>query len=585
MEAATGDLSVTLRQAILSLIDAIRNPHLQPPIPEDFTNEDVLGAPATPIPPTLHEIHNANPRSWWLSLNVEKTHSWQDFFIYTRNFAFLKEMRHAAEFHGNLPPISQGKYDVWVLCRRRGTAIEIARHWTVLTQGRIFHLRAPKKKVTNLPAQTGIALDDVSNMSILRKLLAKTKFKTPIEYEDLDFSNAGSEHSLKEHKNRKKFIAYHVGKTIYTAAQVERIAKAVMKQMQHNGMGSYDFLDNNCQHFVLSLVRRIVMTQRKPMAVGGTRLQLAQWDMGFDGYRIVEWLTPMKARLLFRPTSYSKKFPKRNLILTTLSPGFIHFADTIPKFLGSVQDVLSSKDKLAELKTQYKTRWKSHQWKKHDKWTWLGWFALFVLICGFGEVAILIGSYQMSSAAAAGLSASSLTTMIAGLQYEDIFGSFVMIYLILTKFLFTRGSLTIKHYDIKRTKPGSYETARAEYSTPWYHTDEEKQKNGIDITVRELGSESDSDVESGSGSDDGDHERLYPLNRQYLESLEPVPMDDAEGGIGDDDQHTTPGNVPLSPPPPYESDDDERPPLPVRLPPLPARKPALPPRRPVLLPV
>lgn len=110
------------------------------------------------------------------------------------------------------------------------------------------------------------------------------------------------------------------------------IAEAVIKKMKARRMGDYDFLENNCQHFVLSLVRRIVMTKRKQIAVGGTRLQISQWNMGLPGYALKKWLTPTKSRLLFLPTSYTSKFPKRYFFTSLWAwvPMVVHFKDTIP---------------------------------------------------------------------------------------------------------------------------------------------------------------------------------------------------------------------------------------------------------------
>jgi hypothetical protein len=100
-----------------------------------------------------------------------------------------------------------------------------------------------------------------------------------------------------------KFITYHVGQTAYSRKQICLLSDAVIKHMRERG--TYDFLENNCQHFVLSLMRRIVMTQRKGIAICGTREEIAKKDLGSEELTLIPWLTKIKARLLLLPVSKS----------------------------------------------------------------------------------------------------------------------------------------------------------------------------------------------------------------------------------------------------------------------------------------
>jgi hypothetical protein len=54
------------RAALIEFIDNYALPQHQPPVPEPFTNESVLLHAEGQYPPTLHDMHKANPRSWWL---------------------------------------------------------------------------------------------------------------------------------------------------------------------------------------------------------------------------------------------------------------------------------------------------------------------------------------------------------------------------------------------------------------------------------------------------------------------------------------------------------------------------------------
>ena len=83
-----------------------------------------------------------------------------------------------------------------------------------------------------------------------------------------------------------KCVGYNVGQTCYSSDQIMRLSRAIIAVMKEKGIGEYDYLENSRQHYALNLVRHIVMTQRDPRAVGGTRLAIAQWSAGAPGFTL-----------------------------------------------------------------------------------------------------------------------------------------------------------------------------------------------------------------------------------------------------------------------------------------------------------
>jgi hypothetical protein len=205
-----------------------------------------------------------------------------------------------------------------------------------MTQGHIYHLGARKEGLVNAFEQTGLLEEHLTSgteahraTNLLRGLFGKAKERhlTPIEYKHLNFSKPDTPDTMEEKRRKKvKYVAYHIGQTAYTPEEVLKLSKAVINHMHGIGLGSYDFLENNCQHFTLSLVRRIVMTQRRPIAIGGTRLELAEMDLGLPTFMLKPWFTKWKAKFLPLPLAVNNKsgkdcFQSRyfNLGLTTLT--------------------------------------------------------------------------------------------------------------------------------------------------------------------------------------------------------------------------------------------------------------------------
>lgn len=546
-EHAMPSLQTTLRY----LVDVVRHPDIQRPVVEDLTNEEVLGIPHDPSVVTLQDAHNKRPSSWWLAIDVEREKRARGFFVYARNSAFMKEMRHAPSFHEDLPPMNESFHDVWVLCRQRGTAVESVRHWSVMTQGHLWHLKADKTWKRNGPLQTGVAMDDLCNVGWLRRLLHDGDIRTPISYEAIDFSSVNTAHVADEQrrlkrKQRKKFVAYHVGQSKYSAAQVEKLARAVKEQMEKRHMGTYDVLENNCQHFVVSLLRRIVMTQRRCIAVGGTRLQLAQWDIGFPGYKLVKWLTPTKARLLNVPLSYTRKFPKRLIFIPTLFGLNVHITDTLPRIVerhirqktwrNVVKEIKISRQGWRDLKGQCRERLDKVAWAKFDIWGLIGWTVFWSLLS-----ACVQEVYSKK--------ASSVATQFLVECAPELISTGILGLMIALKVFYNRTSLTIVHYDLKRTRNGPFETEdpASSYSRPVVQ----------DVVYAAAVVES----EDESDAPDTDDERYYPLGKKNLEKLHSMLGTEEWSDIEND------------PPPAYHSDSDD-----------PGLRPAVPRRRPQTLP-
>ena len=135
-------------------------------------------------------------------------------------------------------------------------------------------------------------------------------------------------------RDRKKFVAYNVGRTAFGVDDIDKLANYVIEHMKEQG--SYNVLENNCQHFIQALMRRIVMCRRTPIAVRGTLREIAAWDKGDPSLTLKPWLTKAKARLLLfpvkeqsqRPSTWHKKWQSR-------ASHKDHWPSKVQKFLDS----------------------------------------------------------------------------------------------------------------------------------------------------------------------------------------------------------------------------------------------------------
>lgn len=186
------------------------------------------------------------------------------------------------------------------------------------------------------------------------------------------------------------------------------------------------------------------------------------------------------------------------------------------------------------------------KWAKHDGWTLVGWFAFWGVLSQF-----LI---SISTVGAAGVSASAATSFIAGFAVDDLIIWGTLSYFLVTKLFYNRGSLTIVHEDLVRTRPGLHEVVSDQESSKM---DASTKKDAFRVDVAEVEL---SDEDSDDGEDDNDDERFFPFSQSLLESM-------AKDGSLDTGSST-------SAPPPYDSDSDDpdvRPTLPARSGPPPYR--------------
>lgn len=419
--------------------------------------------------------------------------------------------------------------------------------------GQIYHLAATKRKKKNIPLQTANASEDLSHMGLLRKMLAKSKVRTPIEPRVDDLSSPSSPASIKERRRKTKFVAYHVGQTLYSREEVDKLARATIWQIETNDMSSYDFLQNNCQHFVLALVRRIVMTQRKALAVGGTRLQIAQWSVGLPGYELDPWLSPWRRRLLLLPKSYSRTFPARwPLAYLVPDETALHLATTLPRILHSllwekswaqrIQDLRSSSSILREIRRQWKTLHKP-AWPKHDISALLAWGMAGLLL---DEIAT---RYLFVTTGLPMLATSTVDVTVAFVSNLVLAAALVSPWILLlgARLFMNRGSLTIQQMDLKRNRPGQHETSSAFASGSMDGSEAEEPSDDSSV-------DDDDDQEEGFNEKRFD-ERLFPFSYADIKALEATASDNAE------DLESGQEGPPL-----YDSHDDVlfRPPLPPR---------------------
>lgn len=127
-------------------------------------------------------------------------------------------------------------------------------HWSLYSQGQFYHLSAPGLVKNPTESTTSSGLDSM---------------RFPVVLNMQDFSDPETEDSMTFRDHHKTLVAYHVGNNSYPADVIERIATWIIDQLQ-----TYDFLQVNCHHFLLSLMYRTVMTTNDHSVFVGTAPQL-----------------------------------------------------------------------------------------------------------------------------------------------------------------------------------------------------------------------------------------------------------------------------------------------------------------------
>ena len=427
--------------------------------PNLFTKEDVLGCD-TAYPKTLHEYALEDHEHWWLDVNTETHDTFSDFFSNIRNFAFLGQIRHGVELHSKLPPSDtkfengavENLHDVWLICKPYGSRVEAFRHWSVLTQGRIAHLTADKGgHATSFASQTNSKKDFLDHLFPKK---GKGMADLALKWQDLSSSGNKNYQELRSRPNTVQFVAYNVGRTIYTPLQVSKLAEAIIKCM--NRKRSYHLFDNNCQHFAISLIRYTVMTQSRHIALGGTLLDIVDYTEGRPGYEVKEWLTTAKRKLLFLPETISNPKVKSQRTASTeymdksTLAHWIEAAFFKKTWLEVPLKVLESEHPMAEGKVQYHKHAKE---RVHNMSRLVQKSSVFLHMVMWSRTWLVKSSWVSATVPWVKYAIPAIGVVSSALVTPALLGVAFYLYLFVVRTVYARGSSKPVHYVINRTGP------------------------------------------------------------------------------------------------------------------------------------
>ena len=438
---------------------------------ETIPNHCLLDYDDGQYPKTLFELGST---SWYTDIDAQKSGTWKDWFAVLRNMGFLSEVRHGGLFNELLPPrINPPMKNVYLVCGKCSMVIEGFNHWTVLSQGKIFHLKAGKDEPDNALHQTTLAEEFTSHTDFLKRLCQSVP-GTPIYHRMdpiRDVSTPLPEKPVERKKELTRYIAYNVGKTSYTPEQINLLSLEIVRHM--TALGTYGLFLNNCQHFAQTLVRRVVMVQREPKAVYGTLSEISAWDQGDKKYHLRKWLTKNKARFLFLPVRKSSTAPESLKNLTgsgwwrpTSLRGWQEYLESwvYEGEWGEFWEAIHRSDNaLQELKNQFRERVRPYQgYAEYDVKTVpiiAITIAMALMLTAILELIGWTGFTHLATSAASSTTSigpaparlknrwGTIFTFITAGSF-GITGIFFVLYLVVTRALFARGSLSVKHYDI-----------------------------------------------------------------------------------------------------------------------------------------
>ena len=450
------DIWKTIKQLTLHLVNRTNAKEKTKSNDETKPNHCVLNYEDGQYPKTLFELGST---SWYTDIDAQRSGTWKDWFALLRNMGFLSEVRHGSFFNDLLPPSGEtAMNNVYLVCGKNSMVIEGFNHWTVLSQGHRFHLKAGKHEPENASHQTSEAGDFTSHTDFFKRL-CRSLPGPPIENRTdpiRDVSTPLPEDPVELKKDLTKYIAYNVGKTSYTPGQIDLLSGEVVRHM--SAVGTYGLVLNNCQHFAQTLVRRVVMVRREPKAVYGTLSEISAWDQGNEHYRLRKWLTMTKARVLFLPVRKSSTAPESLTGWSWSRPtslrGWQEYAQSW--FLRANggewkefwEAIHRSDDTLQEFRNQFRERVKSYQgYVEYDEKTVPIIATIVAMVVVLTAITELIGWVGLMHLAGLKTKWRTLFTFITA-GSVGITGFFFALYLVITRALFARGSLSVEHYDI-----------------------------------------------------------------------------------------------------------------------------------------
>ena len=232
------------------------------------TNSEILKDRLENYPPTLDGL--GDPNSVWT--RIGSIVAWiEDTLLRVpvawRNSIDLKLLKSSVQFHPALPdprPSSGDIHDVYLCTIPHSGWVTSAKHWSLYTQGRFYHLRnkqSPRLEVSEL-----VDLNDLD--AILEEI--RIDITTDRFHRRRDLEN--------DRAYRRPLVAYHVGQTRFVSEQVRTLGSWIMTHFS-----GYELLETNCHLFVLSRMNRIVMSKRDGTMFIGTKAQIANWDLRLKG--------------------------------------------------------------------------------------------------------------------------------------------------------------------------------------------------------------------------------------------------------------------------------------------------------------
>ena len=167
----------------------------------------------------------------------------------------------ALQWHPDLPKPETGSH-VYLVSRPHWAIPTSNKHWSIYTQGYFYHL------TVDLPGSVLVETTETTT-----KAKTTTTGRPVLNDEDLSNESTSCFQFYSAHRNQLALIAYEVGRTDYSSAEVRRIAEWIISHMH-----VYSRMQFNCQVFAWSLMSRLVMTKRDLFTFIGNGIQLVRWD-------------------------------------------------------------------------------------------------------------------------------------------------------------------------------------------------------------------------------------------------------------------------------------------------------------------
>jgi len=146
---------------------------------------------------------------------------------------------------------------------------ELARHWSVYSQGHFYHLSLDEQGRPKLKVEDCTQAQDVKQELPQEESAATADFQP-----DINADAPQDEPTQQTIKHEIALFVLEVGKTTYPPEKLRDIATEIMSHYTE-----YHLLLANCQMFVRNFLEKILKTRTDSSAFVGIRKQVIQWDL------------------------------------------------------------------------------------------------------------------------------------------------------------------------------------------------------------------------------------------------------------------------------------------------------------------